>query len=280
MPNPAVSVIIPLYNKVAAVERSIGSLLSQSFSDFEVIVVDDGSTDGSAEVVERIQDDRIKFFRQENGGPSKARNTGVSHAAGDWVVFLDADDELLPGALEYFDKLIIENPIISFFCCPYFVDNGKERVTPYHYSNRKLKNSFKAHFFNEVMPRTGASIYRRELILSCPFDNRIRRFEDLDVIFKLYRRSEVFLGELPVLTFNQSYCSASVARPNIEEDFVGHLDFKGKSFWERMCLYQFYLGERDYYPNDVKRLYPGLHLRYDILLLYKILLFLRKIHVL
>ncbi len=275
-----ISVIIPLYNKETSVEQSIRSVLNQTYQDFELIVVDDGSTDNSLDVVRQIQDDRILIIEQENGGPGKARNTGVAHAQGEWILFLDADDELVPDALEFFDNLIKDNSGISFFCCPFYIDNGHERIMPYHYSAGKLKNTFKSHFYRGIMPRTGASIYHRELIMACPFNDKIRRFEDLDVIFQLYRCSNIFLGECPVLVFNQSHCSASAARPNIHEDFVGHLDFRGKGFWERMCLYQFYLGERDYYPQEIRTLYPTMHLRYDLLILYKLLLFLRKIHVL
>lgn len=255
------------------------SVLSQSFKDFELIIVDDGSTDRSAEVVKGINDERIVFIEQENGGPGKARNTGVNYAKGDWILFLDADDELLPGALNYFIQLIKENPNIRFFCSPFYVSDGQKREIPYHYYKGELKNNFKAHFFHMVMPRTGASIYHRELILSTPFNEKIRRFEDLDVIFRLYRRSKVFLGDLPVLVFNKSFCSASAARSKIEEDFVGHIEFKGKGVWERMCLYQLYLGERNYYFKEIRRLYPTMHLRYDLLILYKTLLFLRRIHV-
>ena len=119
-----ISVIIPLYNKESAVERSVKSVLSQTYQNLELIVVDDGSTDNSLDVVKRIQDDRIIIIEQENGGPSKARNTGVRHAKGEWIVFLDADDELLPRALDYFSKLVKENPNIGFFCCPFFVKTG------------------------------------------------------------------------------------------------------------------------------------------------------------
>ena len=101
-----ISIVIPLYNKEASIKQSLKSVLSQSYDDFEVVIVDDGSADGSVAVVEAINDPRIRLIKQENGGPSKARNTGVKNAKGEWILFLDADDEMLPGALDFFSKKI------------------------------------------------------------------------------------------------------------------------------------------------------------------------------
>ena len=77
-----ISVVIPLYNKETIIEKSLNSVLSQDYSDFELIVVDDGSTDGSVAIVEKIFDNRIHLIRQKNSGPSKARNVGVQYAKG------------------------------------------------------------------------------------------------------------------------------------------------------------------------------------------------------
>ena len=101
-----ISVIIPLYNKEPIIERSLQSVLSQDYDDFEVVVVNDGSTDRSADIVRSINDPRIRLIEQENGGPSKARNTGTKNAKGEWILFLDADDELLPGAMRMFSTTI------------------------------------------------------------------------------------------------------------------------------------------------------------------------------
>lgn len=90
------TVVIPLYNKALYIQRAIDSVLSQDFQEFECIVVDDGSTDNSAEIVRSYTDDRIKLICQQNSGVSAARNRGIREAKYKWIAFLDADDEWLP----------------------------------------------------------------------------------------------------------------------------------------------------------------------------------------
>lgn len=93
---PRVSVVIPLYNKAGSILAAVSSVLEQSFADLELLVVDDGSTDGSASAVAAIGDHRIRLIAQENTGPGAARNRGLREARGEYVTFLDADDEWLP----------------------------------------------------------------------------------------------------------------------------------------------------------------------------------------
>ena len=89
------SVIIPLYNKGWRIKRAIDSVLRQGIEDLEIVVVDDGSTDGSAGFVKSYKDARIHYIYKENGGVSSARNKGIKEATGEWLLFLDADDEML-----------------------------------------------------------------------------------------------------------------------------------------------------------------------------------------
>jgi Glycosyl transferase family 2 len=98
-----VSVVVPLYNKAAYIRRTITSITAQTFPDFEVIVVDDGSTDDGAHIAESAGDSRVRVIRQPNGGPGAARNRGIAESRGGLVAFLDADDEWLP---EYLQKSI------------------------------------------------------------------------------------------------------------------------------------------------------------------------------
>ncbi|MBK8060984.1 MAG: glycosyltransferase family 2 protein [Gemmatimonadetes bacterium] len=97
---PQVSVVVPLYNKEPYVRRALDSIAAQSFADFEVVIVDDGSQDGSAAIAAGYPDSRFRMIRQANAGPGAARNRGIAEAKGEWIAFLDADDEWLPDYLE------------------------------------------------------------------------------------------------------------------------------------------------------------------------------------
>lgn len=98
---PLITIIVPVYNTEAYLPRCLDSILSQSFADFELLLVDDGSTDGSGLICDSYadRDGSIRVFHKENGGVSSARNLGIDKAQGEWLYFVDSDDELLPGGL-------------------------------------------------------------------------------------------------------------------------------------------------------------------------------------
>lgn len=99
---PLISIIVPVYNTKPYLSRCIDSILCQSFTDFELLLIDDGSTDGSGMICDAYaeKDNRIRVLHKENGGVSSARNLGLRVAAGDWICFVDSDDELLPDGLQ------------------------------------------------------------------------------------------------------------------------------------------------------------------------------------
>ena len=267
-----ISVVIPLYNKETSIAQSLNSVLSQSYNDFEVVLVDDGSTDGSVAIVESINDSRIHLIRQENGGPSKARNTGVKYAKGEWILFLDADDELLPGALEMFADTIMANPSYDFIDFSWYTDTGKQRILADHMKEGMVKNPFKRYFYGDIVPRTGSFVCSKTVAMLCLFNEKLRRYEDDEMLFKLFNHSRMYYSPQPSMINNQKFAEASKGRTDIKEDFLGHLEFSKKSFWEKMCLYKMFLGERPYYQEQCRQLYPSLYKRYDLLILHKILL--------
>ncbi|MDA9576126.1 glycosyltransferase [Flavobacteriaceae bacterium] len=116
---PVFSIIIPLYNKEKYIQNTIESALHQTFTDFEIIVVNDGSTDSSLAIVEQIEDSRIKIFSTKNGGVSKARNYGIEKAQSDLIAFLDADDLWEENHLESLYKLWKKYPNCGLYASGY-----------------------------------------------------------------------------------------------------------------------------------------------------------------
>lgn len=102
MSVPTISIIIPVYNVEPYLARCLNSVLSQSFTDFEILLIDDGSTDASGKICDEyaIRDERIRVYHKPNGGVSSARNVGLKEAKGEWIYFVDADDEVLPDGLQ------------------------------------------------------------------------------------------------------------------------------------------------------------------------------------
>ena len=116
---PLVSVIVPLFNKADYVARALTSISGQTFADFEVIVVDDGSTDGGGDVAARHGDARVRIVRQENRGPGAARNRGIELSRGVLLAFLDADDEWLPHYLQAGVASMAAAPAHATHTCTY-----------------------------------------------------------------------------------------------------------------------------------------------------------------
>ncbi len=122
--SPSISVVIPLYNKGMHIARALNSVLAQTFQDFEVIVVDDGSTDDGAEIVRKYDDSRIQLIEQENQGVSAARNRGIKAAQAELIAFLDADDEWLLNHLEVIERLKSKWPEAGAYATAYSKMSG------------------------------------------------------------------------------------------------------------------------------------------------------------
>lgn len=127
---PLFSVIIPLYNKAENIENTLNSVITQSFTDFEIIVIDDGSTDTSLKIVESIKNPRLLLFSKINEGVSLARNYGVAKANGKFVAFLDADDLWKPNHLEILNSLIKTYPKNKWFATRYEIKHHDGLITP------------------------------------------------------------------------------------------------------------------------------------------------------
>lgn len=166
--KPKFSIIVPLYNKAPYVRKALESVMSQTFSDWECIIVDDGSTDNSAAVCEEFSNplipsssNPIRLIRQPNSGVAKARNVGVENSHGEFLCFLDADDWWELTFLEELDKLISEYPDAGIYCTNYvYYKPGKTHVALN--LGRGYMNYPEAYLHSDAMPIwTGAACMPR-----------------------------------------------------------------------------------------------------------------------
>ena len=121
------SVVIPLYNRAPAIAATIASVLAQTFQDFEIVVIDDGSKDNPEPVIAAIGDPRIRLIRQDNAGGGAARNRGIDEARGQFIAFLDSDDSFLPNHLESM-KALLDGTSNTVGYSPIIVDRGEGRT--------------------------------------------------------------------------------------------------------------------------------------------------------
>lgn len=190
------SIIIPLYNKAQYVQRAIDSVMGQRVVDFEVIVVNDGSTDGGEQRV-LAYGDQVRLINQPNQGVSEARNCGIKEAKHPWIAFLDADDFWLPNFLESMRQGIAQFPQAGILGCSYSQSmEHLGKVDPQGWF--QMDDYFKRAIVNTLF-FTSATVIRKSFFLENPgFDRDLSRGEDLDVWF----RSVLFFGK-PVYNFSK-----------------------------------------------------------------------------
>ena len=191
---PAVSVIVPVYNGEATIVRSLESVLAQSYKDFELIIVDDGSTDGTGKLVHAMADreKRIRYVRHDtNCGQSRARNTGIAASGGRYIAFQDSDDEWLPGKLQrQVDEMEASSPAVGMVYCLMY------RVTP---EGKKVFRAGKFGPDDADLYRQGlmyafrgigiqSCLFRHEVFDTCGgFDEQMKALEDMELLIRASR---------------------------------------------------------------------------------------------
>ncbi len=188
-----ISIILPTYNRADTLARPIDSVLAQDFPDFELIVVDDGSTDATAERVHRYTDPRITYLRQHtNLGGNAARNRGIREAKGELLCFIDSDDAFLPHKLGYVHDYFSRHPAIEVLVDSFEIlfppESGKRtkrRINPVIEDNALLEEAIFARHLYKATPALSAR--RRALLAVGLFDGTLRRRQDMDLLLRLVR---------------------------------------------------------------------------------------------
>ena len=208
MKNHKVSVIIPTYNRAHFLPRAIKSVLNQTFQDFELIIVDDGSTDNTKEVVEDFQkqDSRIKYIWQENsGGPAKPKNTGIKNSKGEFLAFLDSDDEWLPEKLEKQLELFEKNKRLGIVGCNCWNihTNQKNKKIEYKIKITKNKENIISNILGKCFINTSSSIIISRFVFDDIgfYDERFKIADDWDLYIRILEKYNFDFVEEPLLNY-------------------------------------------------------------------------------
>lgn len=187
------SIVIPLYNKQNCIRETLRSVFNQSYTDFEVLVVDDGSTDGSLDVVKEFNDERLRIIEKPNSGVSATRNEGIRAAANEWIAFLDADDIWTSFHLETLVKVHNQHPKAEVLCSNYETFSSNENyVDKLEKIEQKMTCFIVKDFYLRLLSGkhviwSSTAVVRKDCFEKVGwFDERLIKGEDLDCWAKLY----------------------------------------------------------------------------------------------
>lgn len=210
-----ISVVIPLYNKENSIIATLNSVVNQSYRDFEIIIVNDGSTDSSIKLIrDNFNDDRIAVYDQVNGGVSSARNNGISKSIGEWIIFLDADDLFEADCFEVLLNLSYDFPEADMVVGNFLVKNAQKKISKV-YSKRSVRgivsNPFKSIWYSNFLPRTGNFLIKKEVLEETGlFREDCSVYEDLELILDLISKSKLAYTPEIVMSYVRDHSDLSV----------------------------------------------------------------------
>lgn len=227
-----ISVVIPLYNKEQSIPSTLQSVLKQTYQDFEIVIVNDGSTDHSVEEVAKVTDPRIRLIHQKNAGVSAARNRGIEEAGGEYIAFLDADDEWKSDYLKIQYKLTQKYPECCVFACNYEFKDTQGKVTPtiirklpFKGEDGILSNYFEVSSCSHPPICSISIMVKKNAIQSIGgFPIGIKSGEDLLTWARLACRYSIAFYTIPLATFifdEQHFNEDQRKRMPEEIDYVG-----------------------------------------------------------
>lgn len=237
--KPEISIVIPLYNKESSIFRTVQSVLNQTFKDFELLIIDDGSTDNSIKIISEVKDDRLKIFSKLNGGVSDARNYGVRKALSDYIFFLDADDIISDICLSVFIGLVNKYKGESVFISNFKILLADDKEIIYSQGKKEclLDNPLKALWNKTVLPRTGAMLIKRECFEHVGnFQTNITVYEDLDFILRLLKKYKAVYTPEVLLYYQCEYNYLSQKVFPLSREFAYYINLSDTTYYERLIL--------------------------------------------
>lgn len=215
-----------VFNAEKYIKKSITSMLHQSYADWELLIINDGSTDNTEEIILQIKDPRIRYFKQANKGVSAARNVGLQHLRGDYFCFLDADDALPPNSLEIRLKQFQTNPQVSFVDGHVSIRDQELHTETSHY-----KPSIKGNIFNDLV-RLNTSCYfgpswmiKRDPSREYKLIEGLSHAEDLCFYLSLAKDGLYDYVEEEVLWYRKGHTSAMSNVKGLEKGYNFYYDY-------------------------------------------------------
>ncbi len=208
---PKVSVIIPTYNRADFIEDAVESVLCQTYKDYEIIIVDDGSTDNTKDVLQRFHN-KIRYIYKNNGGVASARNTGIKHAQGAYIAYLDSDDLWLPERLKFgVQALDSDKNIGLFFSDCHRVSNGERDSKTYFDAYKPYSGFvFKQLYMQDFIPTSTVLVRKDCLRLSGMFDGNLPLCEDYDLWLRISTCFKINYTKMPLAIYRTH--SKSISR--------------------------------------------------------------------
>lgn len=218
------SIVIPLYNKESSIRKTLESVLNQTFSDFEVVIVNDGSTDNSRNIVLELNDSRIKLIDQKNAGVSAARNTGILKSTGEWIAFLDADDIWKTNKLFEVAKAIKENNEILWLVTGLETVKGKH-TKKFLYEKQGMLEDVLDDLINGLYIQTSSVVVKKCLFIDNPnllFRVGINHSEDREVWYRLILRypKMYYIKQVLGIYFRDTTGNSLTSKKNLKPHFL------------------------------------------------------------
>ena len=206
-----ISIVLPSFNRAQVLPKAVESILRQTYKDFELIIVDDGSTDNTADVVKNFNDDRIVYVRQENAGACVARNNGIEHSRGEYIAFQDSDDIWHEDKLEKQLKTIQDKNADIVFCRMNRMSGGKKIGL--------VSNYFKEGFLSkDVMPMsigTQTLVGKSIVFKQEKFDPEMPRFQEFELLVRAQKNYSIYCMEEPLVDYHLQNDSISANASSI-----------------------------------------------------------------
>lgn len=228
--TPFFSVIIPLYNKEKYIQNTLNGVFNQSFINFEVIVVNDGSTDKSVAVLNKFTDNRLKIMHQKNQGVSVARNTGMENAKANYICFLDADDTWKPNHLQVFFDTITKFPQAKMYCGRYVTQISKNTFIKNNFIDIEdhyegyVNDFFKSSLINRVALTSAVCINRDIFNEIGGFNKNVSSGQDLEYWIKIAIKYKVVITNRKTLIYNFLIENKSLSKTHINNKTIPNFD--------------------------------------------------------